>query len=146
MIKTGSGIQTRGASKRGAVAARAKNVLAAVTVLATFSVSAMCGNKPTYQTGKLLKIGVQDVKAPASTGQVLQLPIGGVVGRAYVFEIELDNLTYFVEYFDERVSYKPDWAVNDPIELRLEKGNRMLLKRPNGKELEVVVLKRVRRP
>jgi hypothetical protein len=64
--------------------------------------------------------------------------------RLYVFQIQLDNLVYFAKYSAGKLSYKPDWIVNDPIELRLAKGNRMFLKRPDGKELEVVVVKKVR--
>ena len=52
--------------------------------------------------------------------------------------------SYFAEYKAGKLSYKPDWVVNDPIDLRFGKENRMFLKRADGKELEVLIVKRVR--
>ena len=94
-----------------------------------------------YQTGKLLDVAVQDVSRGTAIIGGMAAPIRG---KLYVFQIQLDDLVYFAEYRAGKLSYKPDWAVNDPIAVRLEKGNKMLLKRPDGKELEVVLVKRVR--
>ena len=50
----------------------------------------------------------------------------------------------YAEYKAGKLSYKPEWVVNDPIEFRLNKDDKAFLKRPDGKELEVVVVKKVR--
>ena len=55
------------------------------------------------------------------------------------------TLFYFAEYRAGKLSYKPEWVVNDPIEFRFGKEDKAFLKRPDGKELEVVVVKKVRR-
>lgn len=74
--------------------------------------------------------------------------IGGMAapipGKLYVFQIQLGDLVYFAEYKAGKLSYKPEWVVNDPIEFRLDKDDKAFLKRPDGKELEVVVVKKVR--
>jgi hypothetical protein len=58
-----------------------------------------------------------------------------IPGKLYVSQIQIDSLIYFAEYRAGKLSYKPDWVVNDSIELRLAKDNKMFLKRPDGKEL-----------
>jgi len=67
-----------------------------------------------------------------------------IPGKLYIFQVQADNLVYFAEYKAGKLSYKPEWVINDPIEFRLGKDDKMFLKRPDGKELEVVVDKRVR--
>jgi hypothetical protein len=67
-----------------------------------------------------------------------------IPGKLYVFQIQLDDLVYFAEHRAGKRSYKPDWVVNDPIDLRFGKDNRMFLKRADGKELEVLIVKKVR--
>ena len=120
---------------------RIKNALAVLGVFVLVGAPAISKDKPAYQTGKLLDVSVQDV----SRGMAI---IGGMAapipGKLYVFQIQLDSLVYFAEYRAGKLSYKPDWVVKDPIELRLEKDNKMFLKRPDGKELEVLVVKKVR--
>jgi len=68
-----------------------------------------------------------------------------IPGKLYVFQIQLDDLMYFAEYNAGKLSYQPQWIVNDPIEFRVGKDNRMFLKRPDGKELELSIAKRIRR-
>jgi hypothetical protein len=131
----------KAAAGRRAVFRKVKAGLAALAVFVSVSIPVSSKDKPAYQTGKLLDVTVQDV----SRGTAI---IGGmaapVPGKLYVFQIQLDDLIYFAEYKAGALSYKPDWVVNDPIELRLGKENKMFLKRPDGKELEVVVVKKVR--
>jgi len=98
-------------------------------------------NPKTYETGKLLDVAVQNVVRGTAIIGGIAAPIPG---RLYVFQIQLGSLVYFAEYKAGKNSYKPDWVVNDPIEVRLEKDSRMFLKRPDGKELEIVVTKKVR--
>ena len=104
-------------------------------------ISANAKDKKTYQTGKLLDLAVQDMSRGTAIIGGMAAPIPG---RLYVFQIQLDDLVYFAEYKAGKLSYKPEWIVNDPIELRLEKDGRMFLKRPDGKELELTVIKKVR--
>jgi hypothetical protein len=103
--------------------------------------TATAKDKPPYQTGKLIDLSVQDVTRGI-------LVVGGmaapVPGKLYVFQIQVEDLVYFAEYRAGKRSYKPGWIVNDPIEFRFGRENRMFLKRPDGKELEVVVVKKVR--
>jgi hypothetical protein len=129
------------AATRRALSRQVKVALAALTVCLSLSVASPCKSKSVYQTGKLLDVTVQD----ASRGTAI---IGGIAapvpGKLYVFQIQSDSLVYFAEYRAGALSYKPDWVVNDPIEFRLGKENKMLLKRSDGKELEVEVVKKVR--
>jgi len=98
-------------------------------------------DKLTYETGKLIDLSVQDVTRGF-------LVVGGmaapVPGKLYVFQIQLGDLVYFAEYKAGKHSYKPEWVVNDPIEFRTDKDDKAFLKRSDGKELEVVVVKKVR--
>jgi len=115
-------------------------------VIASLTVPAVSKDKTkTFQTGKLLDVRVEDVsKGTAVTVSSGTAIIGTPIpGRLYTFRIQLEDLVYVAEYKEGKRSYKPEWIVNDPIELRLEK-DRMFLKRPDGKELEVAVIKRER--
>jgi|SRR5580700_10946995 hypothetical protein len=94
----------------------------------------------TYQTGKLLDLQVQNVSRGTAVIGSMAAPIPGLL---YVFEIQCDDLLYYATYSAGKLSYKPDWIVSDPIDFRLEK-DAMFLKRSDGKELEVRVVKRIR--
>jgi hypothetical protein len=93
-----------------------------------------------YQTGKLLDLQVQNVSRGVAVIGSMAAPIPGLL---YAFQIQCDDLVYFATYSAGKLSYKPDWIVNDPIDFRLDKGA-MFLKRPDGKELEVRIVKKVR--
>jgi hypothetical protein len=116
-------------------------ITAGTTLMLVALVAAPAKDKPkTYQTGRLLDVAVEDVSRGTAVIGGMAAPIPG---RLYVFKIQLEDLIYFAEYKAGKLSYKPEWVVNDPIELRFEK-DKMLLKRPDGKELEVAVIKRER--
>jgi hypothetical protein len=129
------------AATRRALSRKVKAALAVLAVCVSVSIAVGDKDKPVYQTGKLLDVTVQGV----SRGTAI---IGGIAapvpGKLYVFQIQSDSLVYFAEYRAGALNYKPDWVVNDPIEFRLGKENKMLLKRPDGEELEVAVVKKVR--
>jgi hypothetical protein len=114
---------------------------AILLVSLSMSVFTESKEKPSYQTGKLLDVAVQDVSRGTAIIGGMAAPIPG---KLYVFQIQLDGLVYFAEYRAGKLSYKPDWVVNDPIDLRFGKENRMFLKREDGKELEVLIVKKVR--
>jgi len=94
----------------------------------------------TYQTGKLLDLQVQNVSRGTA---VIGTMAAAIPGLLYVFQIQCDDLLYYATYSAGKLSYKPDWIVNDPIDFRLEKDT-MFLRRSDGKELEVRVVKRIR--
>jgi hypothetical protein len=48
-----------------------------------------------------------------------------IPGLLYVFQIQCDDLTYFATYSAGKLSYKPDWIVDDPIP------NNLFLRNPN---------------
>jgi hypothetical protein len=97
-------------------------------------------NSRVYQSGKLLDVDVQSVSRGTAVIGSMAAPIPGLL---YVFQIQCDDLVYFANYSAGKLSYKPLWVVNDPIDFRLDK-DKMFLKRPDGKELEVRVVKRIR--
>jgi hypothetical protein len=84
---------------------------------------------------------VQDASRGTLISGSVAIPLPG---HLYTFQIKVDDLIYYAEYKAAKHSYQPTWVVNDPIELRLEKDNKMFLKRSDGKELEVSKTKRVR--
>jgi hypothetical protein len=53
-------------------------------------------------------------------------------------------VNHFAEYRAGKLSYRTDWVVNEAIEVGLDKGGRMFLKGSDGKELQVLVVKKVR--
>jgi len=119
---------------------------AVMLMLVTLAVTTTAKDKTkTYQTGKLLDVTVED----ASKGTTVNVSSGTAViatpipGSVYTFKIQLAGLVYVSEYKAGKRSYKPEWIVNDPIELRVER-DKMFLKRPDGKELEVAVIKKER--
>ena len=117
---------------------------AAIVVVAIICIAASpVGAKDsprTYQTGKLLDLQVQRVSRGVAVIGSMAAPIPGLL---YAFQIQCDDLVYFATYPAGKLSYKPDWIVNDPIDFRPDKGA-MFLKRPDGKELEVRMVKKVR--
>ncbi|SRR6266481_3771869 len=105
-----------------------------VAVMVIASVAVPAKDKPkNYQTGKLLDVTVEDVNRGIGVVGGMAAPIPG---KLYVFKIQLEDLVYIAEYKAGKLSYKPEWIVNDSIELRFDKA-KMFLKRPDGKELEV---------
>ncbi len=99
------------------------------------------GKPRTYETGKLVDVSVQEVTRGIAVISGMAAPIPG---KLYTFQIQVNDLTYFAEYRAGKLSYKPDWVVNDPIQARLGDDNKMYLKRSNGQELEVLIVKKVR--
>jgi len=94
-----------------------------------------------YVTGKLLDLTVQPVDRGTAIIGNMAAPIRGI---SYVFQIQVDDLVYFAQYTGARAD-RPNWVVNDPIDVRFEKA-KILLRRPDGKEVEVWLAKTVRIP
>ena len=129
------------AAKKRLLGRKIAGTLSVIVVLLSVCVAASSKDKPSYQIGKLIDLSVQDITLGVGV-------IGGMAapfpGKLYVFQIQQDDLVYFAEYKAGKLSYKPEWVVNDPIEFRIGKEEKAFLKRPDGKELEVVVMKKVR--
>jgi hypothetical protein len=97
-------------------------------------------SQKTYVTGKLLDLTVQPVdKGTAIIGNIAA-PIRGI---SYLFQIQVGDLVYFAQYTAGTHADRPHWIVNDAIDLRFEK-EKIFLKRPDGKEVEVWLAKTVR--
>lgn len=93
-----------------------------------------------YVTGRLLDLTVQPVdKGTAIIGNIAA-PIRGI---SYLFQIQVGDLVYFAQFTAGARADRPNWVVNDPIALRFEK-EKMFIKRPDGKEVEVWLAKTVR--
>ncbi|MBZ5690198.1 MAG: hypothetical protein LAP86_34905 [Acidobacteriia bacterium] len=93
-----------------------------------------------YVTGKLLDLTVQPVDRGTAIIGNMAAPIRSI---SYVFQIRVDDLVYFAQYTVGARADRPNWVVNDPIDLRFEK-DKMFLRRPDGKEVEVWLAKTVR--
>jgi hypothetical protein len=93
-----------------------------------------------YTTGRLLDLTVQPVDRGTAIIGNMAAPIRGL---SYTFRIQVGDLVYFAQYAAGALSDRPNWIVNDPIDLRFEK-DKMFLKRPDGKEVEVWLAKTVR--
>ena len=87
-----------------------------------------------YETGKLLSVKSPEVpftmppltpKGPATT-----VPMHPY----YEFEIQQGDVVY-MGYCDRR-DYKAEWRVGDDVQFRLQK-DKLILKRPNGKEFKL---------
>ncbi|HCU23763.1 MAG TPA: hypothetical protein DF383_02000 [Deltaproteobacteria bacterium] len=64
--------------------------------------------------------------------------------RHYNFIIKSADILYQSEYSAKYVwSHKPQWIVGDPIEFRID-GDKIFLKKADGKELKTFIVKRVR--
>lgn len=113
-------------------------------VLLVAATPAFTKNK-TYQTGTLLDQTFEDTSQSASVRVSSGTAVVGspIPGRTYTFRIRVEDLVYVAEYKAGKRSYLPECIVNDPIELRVQK-DRMFLKRPDGKEVEVEVVKKER--
>lgn len=102
----------------------------------------------TYLTAKLSKVFAKDIYATANippltqNGSRLTLPIP--LGVMYQFDLDADGITYIAACMSKaKRSYAVEWIVNDPVQFRLEK-DKLFLRRPNGKELRLGLLTRVR--
>ena len=101
-----------------------------------------------YLTAKLSKVLAKDIYATANippltqngSGLTLPLPLGVM----YQFDLDADGITYVAACMSKaKRSYAGEWIVNDPVQFRVEK-DKLFLKRPNGKELRLGLLTRVR--
>ena len=101
-----------------------------------------------YATGQLAKVTTADIVVPFNIPPLcqncaaLQLPLP--LGVSYVFDIQQDDITYIAACTSKvKKSCAADWIIHDPVEYRIEK-DKLFLKRPNGKELRLGLVKKIR--
>lgn len=94
-----------------------------------------------YEAGRLVAVSPKFIESPAPVGGGVLPPPQILLG--YSFEVSVGSFTYFVDASlccPLRSRYKLEWATGDPIEFRFDK-NRMLIRRPSGKELPAKLVK-----
>lgn len=101
-----------------------------------------------YQQGKLLDI--QEKKDKTTTYTTTKQKDGTSVTtpttteeKHYFITVQAGDLVYVSEYTPMFFGKPGDWIIGDPIEVRFE-GNKMILRKPNGKELKASIRKRIR--
>jgi hypothetical protein len=106
------------------------------------------GADRSYLTAKLAKVDIHDMSVTidmppmVQNAPALMLPIP--LGVRYQFTIESDDITYLAACTSKaKKSYAADWIVNDPVQFRIEK-YKLFLKRPNGKDLRLGLVTKVR--
>jgi hypothetical protein len=106
------------------------------------------GADTTYVTAKLTKVLATDLSAPmhipplVQNGSALDLTIP--LGVMYQFTVEADGITYLAACTSKaKKSWFAEWIVNDPIQFRVHK-DEFFLRRPNGKELRLLLMTRIR--
>ncbi len=103
---------------------------------------------PAYQQGKLLDI--QEKKDKTTTYTTTKQSDGSTVTtpttseqKHYFITVQADAVVYVGEYTPMFFGKPGDWIIGDPIEVRFD-GNKMILRKPNGKELKAKIQKRIR--
>ena len=101
-----------------------------------------------YMQGKLLDI--QEKKDKTTTYTTTKQKDGTSVTtpttteeKHYFITVQADELVYVGEYTPMFFGKPGDWIIGDPIEVRFD-GNKMILRKPNGKELKASIRKRIR--
>ncbi|MCC7345679.1 MAG: hypothetical protein IT573_12125 [Deltaproteobacteria bacterium] len=101
-----------------------------------------------YQQGKLLDI--QERKDKTTTYTTTKQKDGKTVTtpttteeKHYFITVQASDLVYVGEYTPMFFGKPGDWIIGDPIDVRFD-GNKMILRKPNGKELKTKVQKRIR--
>jgi len=103
---------------------------------------------PTYEQGKLLDIQEHKDKTTSYTttkqkdGTSVTTPTTSEE-KHYFITVQAGDLVYVGEYTPIFFGKPGDWIVGDPIDVRFD-GNKMILRKPNGKELKAKIKKRIR--
>ncbi|MCE9625974.1 MAG: hypothetical protein K8R69_11085 [Deltaproteobacteria bacterium] len=116
----------------------------------SFSRPAVAKDKtpPTYQQGKLLDIQEKKDKTTSYTttkqkdGTTVTTPTTSEE-KHYFISVQAGDLVYVGEYTPMFYGKPGDWIIGDPIDVRFD-GGKMILRKPNGKELKTKVVKRIR--
>lgn len=101
-----------------------------------------------YQQGKLLNIDEQDTVETSyrtqkqSDGSTITTPVQNTQKHYYI-SVQAGDMVYVGEYTPVFFGKPGDWVIGDPISVRFD-GNKMILQKPNGKELKAKIQKRIR--
>lgn len=101
-----------------------------------------------YQQGKLLDI--QEKKDKRTTYTTTKQKDGSTVttpttteDKHYFISVQQGDIVYVGNYTPMFFGKPGDWIIGDPIDVRFD-GNKMILKKPDGKELKTKIEKRIR--
>lgn len=108
--------------------------LFAVHVLVLSALSLQAGQKPDYQTGKLVDLRRYSTGSGAARAQ-----------GSFCLAVEVGDMSYLVEHEPYwRGSYEPtDLVVGDSIEVKIT-GNHMYIKKPKGGDMKTSITRRER--
>ena len=102
-----------------------------------------------YATGTFAQVTISDIVVPLKVPPLCQncsaveFPVP--LGVTYMFEIEQGDIRYVAACTSRaKKSYAADWVIHDSVEYRIDR-DKLFLKRPNGKELRLGLVMKVRR-
>jgi hypothetical protein len=100
-----------------------------------------------YQQGKLLNIEEKDTVQTTYVSQrqgnrTVTTPVEDKQ-KHYFITVQAGDMLYVGEYTPAFFGKPGDWVIGDPIQVRFD-GNKMILQKPNGKELKAKIRKRIR--
>jgi hypothetical protein len=100
-----------------------------------------------YQQGKLLNIEEKDTVQSTYVTQkqgdrTVSTPVEDKQ-KHYFISVQAGDMVYVGEYTPAFFGKPGDWVIGDPIQVRFD-GNKMILQKPNGKELKTKIQKRIR--
>jgi len=106
--------------------------VAIVICMVAFSIASFAGNRD-FQTGKLVDVGYDDVLHSGSSK------------RHAVYRVRLGDVIYSAE--GDKLKHNADPAhglvVGDDVRIAIE-GDRLYLRRPDGKDIKTTIVKRER--
>lgn len=106
-------------------------------ILLLVLVLSAAGEQKSYNSGRLANISMEDVSIPFTLDKTT-IPVS--LGTMYKFDIASEGVNYIAACFSRKKrGFAADWTVQDTIEFRVH-DYKLFLKRPNGKELRVLVL------
>lgn len=106
---------------------------------------------PTYQSGKLLDIKKEThttttyQKQQIDKDRSILTPVENKEDT-WLITVQVKDMIYVGRHTPPfSFGYKPDWIINDPIDVRFnDKMTQMILKRPDGKEYKTKIVKKKR--
>lgn len=125
-------------------------IFSLIAIFLGFADPALAKDKtpPSYQQGKLLNIDQQDTVETSyrsqrqSDGSTVTTPIN-TTQKHYFITVQAGDMVYVGEYTPAFFGKPGDWVIGDAIDVRFD-GNKMILQKPNGKELKTKIQKRIR--
>ena len=99
------------------------------------------GKVKSYNAGRLTDVALEEISFPVTLYNITT-PVSA--GTMYRFNVASEGVSYVAVCFSKtKRGYASDWTVHDPVEFRVD-NDKLFLKRPNGKELRLLVLTKMR--